>query len=146
MDISLLESMTLHLVKPEDLNHHGTLFAGQTARWLVEAGVITVASLIGKPEDVVCVKINAMTFKKPINNGDLLEIRSKIAHIGSTSMTVFSEVIRRQDNISMITNFATFVTVDRQNKPYPHGQKLPEEYISANRKICEEAIKIRTTL
>lgn len=144
MDVSLLESMTLHLVKPEDLNHHGTLFAGQTARWLVEAGVITVASLIGKPEDVVCVKINAMTFKKPINNGDLLEIRSKVAHMGVTSMTVFSEVIRRQDNASMITNFATFVIVNAQNRPYPHGLKLPEEYLTANQAICDEAVKIRT--
>ena len=25
-----------HLVKSEDLNHHGTLFAGRTAEWLVE--------------------------------------------------------------------------------------------------------------
>ena len=26
-----------HLIKSEDLNHHGTLFAGRTAEWLVEA-------------------------------------------------------------------------------------------------------------
>lgn len=25
-----------HLIKSEDLNHHGTLFAGRTAEWLVE--------------------------------------------------------------------------------------------------------------
>jgi hypothetical protein len=34
-DEALLESVTLHLIRPEDLNHHGTMFAGQTGR---EAG------------------------------------------------------------------------------------------------------------
>lgn len=33
-----------HLVKSEDLNHHGTLFAGRTAEWLVEAGFVTAAA------------------------------------------------------------------------------------------------------
>jgi len=143
VDVSLLESITAHLVKPEDLNHHGTLFAGQMAKWLVEAGVITAARLIGRPEDVVCVKINGLTFKKPINNGDLLEIRSKIVNLGLTSITVFSEVIRRQDKLSVVSNYATFVAVDRNNKPYKHGFALPEEYIALNTELCNEALKIR---
>ena len=29
---------TLHLVKGEDLNHHGTLFAARAAGWFAEAG------------------------------------------------------------------------------------------------------------
>ena len=52
MDEKMLESTISHLVRPEDLNHHGTLFAGQTAKWLVEAGVIAAARLTGKAEDV----------------------------------------------------------------------------------------------
>jgi acyl-CoA hydrolase len=140
-----LESTTLHLVRPEDLNHHGTLFAGQMARWLVEAGVITAANLIGKPEDIVCVKINGMTFKKPIRNGDILEIKSKVAHLGKTSITIFSEVLRKQDNLNVVSNFATFVTVDAQNKPYSHGKLLTDQYISNNREVCEAAKKIRET-
>lgn len=38
-----------HLVKSEDLNHHGTLFAGRTAEWLVEAGFVTAAAEHGRP-------------------------------------------------------------------------------------------------
>ncbi|PKN68485.1 MAG: acyl-CoA thioesterase, partial [Deltaproteobacteria bacterium HGW-Deltaproteobacteria-10] len=34
-----------HMVKGDDLNHHGTLFAGKTAMWFVEAGFIAAASL-----------------------------------------------------------------------------------------------------
>ncbi|MFB3926434.1 MAG: acyl-CoA thioesterase, partial [Syntrophales bacterium] len=32
-------------VKGQDLNHHGTLFAGRGAEWFVEAGLIAAASM-----------------------------------------------------------------------------------------------------
>ena len=143
LDEAMLESAILHLVKPEDLNHHGTLFAGQMAKWLVEAGLITASRLGGKPEDVVCVRLNGMTFKKPINNGDLIEIKSKVSHLGSTSITVSSQVFRQQDISPLVSSMATFVTVDKANKPYKHGFKLPEEYIARNRDIYQEALKMR---
>ena len=140
---AMLESVILRLVKPEDLNHHGTLFAGQMAKWLVEAGLITASRLGGKPEDVVCVRLNGMTFKKPVNNGDLIEIKSKIAYLGSTSITVSSQVFRKQDIAPLVSSMATFVTVDKGNRPYQHGFKLSEEYIAKNRDIYQEAIKVR---
>ena len=31
---------TSHLVKQEDLNHHGTLFAARAAAWFVEAAFV----------------------------------------------------------------------------------------------------------
>ena len=52
-----------HLVKSEDLNHHGTLFAGRTAEWLVEAGFVTAAAEHGRPQDVLCVNVHGFTFK-----------------------------------------------------------------------------------
>lgn len=38
---------TTHLVKSEDLNHHGTLFAARTASWFVEA-IRALARSLGK--------------------------------------------------------------------------------------------------
>jgi acyl-CoA hydrolase len=143
IDQSLLESSTRRLVKPEDLNHHGTLFAGQIARWLIESGVITAARLIGNPEDIVCVKVNSLTFKKPINNGDIIEIKSRIAHVGATSITVYSEVWQERGTAPVVSNYAIFVTVDKQNKPYEHGFKLTKEYISRNRSIYDQVLKNR---
>ena len=138
---AILETTMLHMVRPQDLNHHGTLFAGQMASWLVEAGFIAAARLCGNPQGIVCVRLNEMTFKKPINLGDIIEIKSRIAHLGSTSMTVYSQVFRKQDALPLVSNMATFVSVDKQNKPYPHGRKLTEEYIAANRNIYEDALK-----
>ncbi len=54
-----------HLVKSEDLNHHGTLFAGRCAEWFVEAGFIAAASLT-HPENIVCSKIHGMVFSRPV--------------------------------------------------------------------------------
>ena len=143
LDEEMLKLSIPHLVKPEDLNHHGTLFAGQMARWLIEAGLILSSRLTGKPEDIVCVRLNAMTFKKPVNNGDLIEIRSMISFLGSTSIMVYSQVLRKQETVPVITNSATFVTVDKDGRPYKHGLKLPDRYIDENRDIYEEALKIR---
>ncbi len=37
MDKNLI--VTNRFVKSEDLNHHGTLFAGRTSEWFVETGL-----------------------------------------------------------------------------------------------------------
>jgi len=40
-----METLTIyHLIKSEDLNHHGTLFAGRGAEWMVEAGFVAAAN------------------------------------------------------------------------------------------------------
>ena len=140
---AMLESTISHLIMPIDLNHHGTMFAGQMAKWLVEAGLIMASKLTGKPGDIVCVHLNGMTFKKPVNNGDLIEIKSRVAYLGSTSIPVYSQVFRKQDTAPLVTNMATFVTVDKEGRPYKHGLELAEEYIAKNHDIYEEAFKIR---
>ncbi len=137
------ETVILHLVRPEDLNHHGTLFAGQMSKWLVEAGLIATSRLLGKPEDVVCAQIHGTTFMKPINNGDLIEIKTRIAYLGRASITVFSEIYANNDTSPSVSSMATFVSVNKQNKPYEHGFKLPDEYVAQNREICEKALKVR---
>jgi acyl-CoA hydrolase len=137
------ESITQHLVMPDDLNHHGTLFAGKMAMWLVEAGLISASRLCGKPGDVVCVQLDTMRFRRPVNNGDLIEIKSRIAYLGSSSITVHNQVFRKSETEAIVSNLAVFVTVDKGNKPYAHGFKLSAEYIEAHRDIYEQALKIR---
>lgn len=132
-----------HLIKPEDLQHHGTLFAGQMSKWLVEACFVAAARLIGKPEDVVCVKIHGMSFTKPAQNGDIIEIRAKVALTGNTSVTVGGEAYVNEEAAPSVSGMATFVTVDRQGQPYKHGLKLSDEYIAQNRASHDEALRLR---
>ena len=139
------ETVMSHLIRPEDLQHHGTLFAGQMAKWLVEACFVSASRLAGRLEDIVCVQIHGISFKKPAENGDIIEIKSRVAFTRTTSITVYAEVFINEDEVSSISGMVTFVTVDKNNKLYAHGIILPDKYISENREIYEESLKLRET-
>jgi acyl-CoA hydrolase len=140
---TLKETIISHLVKPEDLQHHGTLFAGRMAEWLVETCFITASRFVSRPEDIVCVRVHGMTFEKPINNGDIAEIKARVAYVGTTSITVKGQAFTVHSDVPVVSAMVTFVTVDKHGSPYAHGLSLPQEYISQNREIYEEALKVR---
>jgi acyl-CoA hydrolase len=139
----LKETVISHLVKPEDLQHHGTLFAGRMAEWLVETCFIAASRFVGRPEDVVCVKVHGISFEKPINNGDITEIKARVACVGTTSITVKGQAFTGDSEVPAVSGMVTFVTTDKHGNPYAHGLSLPPEYISQNREIYEEALKVR---
>jgi acyl-CoA hydrolase len=139
------ETIISHLIKPEDLQHHGTLFAGQMAKWLVEACFVSASRLVGKPKDIVCVQVHGISFNKPAQNGDILEIKSRVAYTGTTSVTVYGEAFINESKTPAVHGMATFVTVDKDNIPYKHDTSLSEDYIAQNREIHEEAVRVRTT-
>jgi acyl-CoA hydrolase len=108
------------LVKSEDLNHHGTLFAGKTAMWFVEAGFIAVASLT-HPENIVCLNIHGMLFKKPIANGLIVRFESRVVLAGRTRLVAYVKVLGNRDEDFLLDGFISFIHVDLQGKPLPHG-------------------------
>ena len=132
-----------HLVKYEDLNHHGTLFAGRMSEWMVEACFICAATAVKKPEDVVCVQVHGMSFIKPARRGDIIRVESQLAYLGQKSITVYGQVFANQDDEPYVTSFATFVTIDQQGKPYAHGLTLSPEYIEQNQDIHQKAKALR---
>lgn len=108
------------LVKSEDLNHHGTLFAGRTAMWFVESGFIAAASLTN-PENIVCLNIHGMLFLKPIHNGAIVRFESKVALAGKTRLVSYVKVVDNRSDEFLLDGFISFVHVDRQGRPVPHG-------------------------
>lgn len=111
------------MVKSEDLNHHGTLFAGKTAMWVVEAGFIAAASLT-HPENIVCINVHGLLFKKPVRNGQIIRLESKVVMASRSRLVSYVSV---QDNVSnqmCLDSFLSFVHVDLQGKPLPHGIAL----------------------
>jgi acyl-CoA hydrolase len=109
---------TQHLVKSEDLNHHGTLYAGRTAEWFVESGFIAAATLT-KPEKIVCLKIHGMTFTRPVRSGELVAFYSKIVCVGKSRLVSYIKVLASGQKV--VEGFITFVHVDLEGKPIPHG-------------------------
>ena len=109
-----------HVVMGADLNHHSTLFAGQGAKWFVEAGFIAAANLTA-PKNIVCVNIHGMQFKKPVPAGTILNYISKIILTGKTSMVAHVNVVESKNLELIVDGFITFVNVEHDGRPAPHG-------------------------
>lgn len=111
---------TRHLVKGEDLNHHGTLYAGRGVEWMVEAGFIAASAAIKDPH-IVCMRINSLLFRKPVPKGQIVVYEGCIVHAGRTSMTAYVKVINSNTDEFIVDGFFTYVYVDDKGKPIPHG-------------------------
>ncbi|HZU86445.1 MAG TPA: hotdog domain-containing protein [Anaerolineaceae bacterium] len=116
--MDVINYSTYHLVKSEDLNHHGTLYAGRSAEWFVESGFIAASSLT-KPENIVCLKIHGMTFNRPVKRGEVVQYESKIILSGRTRLVAVIQMKSKGDII--VKGFITFIHVDMEGKPLPHG-------------------------
>ncbi len=139
----LKDTRTTRLVKSQDLNHHGTLFAGRMAEWFTESCFLAAARFHGRPEDLVCVKIHGLTFSKPARPGDAVEIVSAPVRAGTKSLTIGAEVFINDEAEPTVRGFATFVTVDGSGKSYAHGLAIPSEWIESHRLLCSEAEKLQ---
>ena len=78
---------TSHLVAGADLNHHGTLFAARAAAWFVEAAFVAASCTYGKNE-IVCLNIQNMSFKRPVKPGTILNFEARVVLTGKTSFIV----------------------------------------------------------
>jgi acyl-CoA hydrolase len=114
-----------HLIKGEDLNHHGTLFAGRSAEWFVESGFVAAASLT-HPENIVCLKIHGMAFTRPVHLGEVVRFTSKIVLTGRSRIVAYIEMCGQDENL-VVDGFITFVHVDSAGKPLPHGITIVPE-------------------
>jgi acyl-CoA hydrolase len=112
---------THHLVKSEDINHHGTLYAGRTAEWFVEAGFIAAAALTN-PEHTVCMQIHGMKFTHPVRCGEVIRVESKVVFTGHTRMVSYVR-IQTCDHV-VVEGFLTFIHVDLEGKSQPHGIEI----------------------
>ena len=111
---------TFKMVKGEDLNHHGTLFAGRCAEWFVETSFIAATQNLD-PKNVVCLKIYGLEFLRPAQIGTILSFDSQIVHTGKTSLTVYTEVFDiKNTNKMCLDGFVTFCNIDENGKAFPH--------------------------
>lgn len=135
--MSLETLTTRHLVKGEDLNHHGTLYAGRGVEWMVEAGFIA-ASTATESEDIVCMRINSLLFRKPVPRGQMVSYESAIVYAGNSSLTAYVRVSNSKTKAFIVDGFFTYVYVDDNGKPTPHGIKIKPE-TDIQKELYEEA-------
>lgn len=134
--------ITQRLVKSEDLNHHGSLYAGRSAEWLVESAFAATADFV-PPKQLVCVKLHGMHFAKPARSGDVICFESKVVFAGRTSFITYNKVYKRgHEKHFMVDGFITFVHVTHHTTPKPHGVVIVPK-TAEEKRLYNEAKKLR---
>lgn len=124
------EYESLRLVKGEDLNHHGTLFAARGAAWLVEAAFAAAAFFCETSEGIVCRSLHHMDFKRPVKPGGLVRFASRVVYTGKTSFMVSVMAEDVLEHKTAIEGMVTFVTIKEDTgEKREHGLVLdvPED-------------------
>ncbi|MTI48267.1 MAG: acyl-CoA thioesterase [Firmicutes bacterium] len=134
---------TSKLVKSEDLNHHGTLFAGRLAEWFIEGAFITAAGIFGDPSGLVCKKLHGLAFNAPVKKGAIINLETKLVLVGTTSIKVYGKVTKVNGTESLVDGFVTFVCVDENGKKKAHGLLQPEAQNEEDKRLIEIAKKLR---
>ena len=134
---------TTRLVKSEDLNHHGTLFAGRMSEWFVEGCFIAAATIYGNPEEIVCIKLHGLKFGKPAKKGQIIKLTTKVVLTGNSSMTVYGKVTGLDDEEISVDGFITFVCVNDEGKKMQHNIPSPEPTTDEEIHLIELAKKLK---
>ena len=92
--------------------------------------------------------IDRILFKEPIRVGELVEVRSRVVHVGRTSLSVLADVFAEDitSGVRRHTNecWLTFVHLDDAGKPAPVPPLLLET--DEDRRMNEMAIRRRVQL
>lgn len=117
---------TRHFVRPEDHNHHETLYAGRLTEWLTEAAMIGVTKRLGRNDGVVLAALEEVQITKPMTAGMILTFEYEISHLGTTSIEIFVVVKDMLSEVPCAMGRVRFVTVDETGRKTPHGLSVVE--------------------
>lgn len=113
---------------PADTNHNGDIFGGWLLGQMDIAGGL-FASKVARGRTAT-VAVDGMTFRKPVNVGDVMCVYADLVKVGTTSVTVRVEawVVRRNDDKRVLVTEGsfTYVALDDQRRPRPVMQ--PAKY------------------
>ena len=98
------------LIRPEFLNHGGTLFGGYMMQWaddmaynaasLAYPGAIFVTKLFGQ-----------FDFKSPVVAGDIIKIYSEVESVGTTSCKILVWALNARSSTEVFRTFAVMVNM-----------------------------------
>ncbi len=113
------------LIKPQDMNAHGTLFGGTVLSWIDEESAIFVSCQLGKG-NVVTKFMSEIDFVSSATLGDIIEIGMETVSFGKSSITVRC-VVRNKFTKEVIIKIdkIVFVHLDEDGKPTPHNIEVP---------------------
>lgn len=113
------------LIKPEDMNAHGTLFGGTVLSWIDEEAAIFVSCQLGRG-NLVTKFMSEIDFVSSAKLGDIIEIGMETVKFGKSSITVRC-VVRNKFTKEVIIKIdkIVFVHLNAEGKPTPHNITKP---------------------
>jgi len=122
-----MEFRTRKMVKPVDLNPHGTLFGGRVLEWIDEEAAIFASCQLGSAS-LVTKLMSTVNFVSSARPGDIVEIGCEVVAFGRTSITLRC-VMRTMKTKQVITEVEeiVFVRVGADGRPVAHGIDHPLE-------------------
>ena len=131
------------MVMPNDTNNLNTLFGGKLMYWMDMAAAICANKHTNNV--VVTASVDNITFKAPINKGDIVTLNAFITRVFNTSMEIFIEVTAQNSNkkekIESNTAFFTFVALNQKGKPVKVNEIYPEN--KNDKKLFDGALRRR---
>ena len=107
------------LAEPTDVNFGGKVHGGIVMKWMDQAGYACAAQWSGKY--CVTVSIGAIRFIRPILVGQLVTLKAKVIHTGSTSMHIFIEIEAGDPKLNKMEStghcLVVFVACDEKGNP-----------------------------
>jgi acyl-CoA thioesterase YciA len=109
------------IAMPADTNANGDIFGGWVMSQMDQAGGI--AGVERAQGRVVTVKVDTMTFIRPMKVGDVLCVYTQVESVGRTSMKIHIEAWARRFRThtrEKVTDATfTFVAIDDEGRPRP---------------------------
>ncbi len=124
------DSVTImtEMVLPNDTNTLNNLMGGRLMHWMDIVAAIAAQKHCNRI--VVTASADSISFKEPINLGNVVTLRSQVTRAFTSSMEVFIEVtaedIPANNKIMTHRAFFTFVAVDQNGKPIEVPEVIPE--------------------
>lgn len=103
------------LIRPEFLNHGGTLFGGFMMQWADEMAYIA-ASLAFPRGEFVTKLFGQFDFTSPVRLGDIIQIFSEVESVGNTSCKINVWAVNARTGTDVFRTFAVMVNVKNGKK------------------------------
>ena len=98
------------LIRPEFLNHGGTLFGGYMMQWADDMAY-NAASLAFPGAIFVTKLFGQFDFKTPVVAGDIIKIFSEVESVGTTSCKIQVWAVNARSTAEVFRTFAVMVNV-----------------------------------
>ncbi len=121
-----MEIIAKYQIRPEHLNHHHTLYAGQIADWLIEAAYVEAVTLWKRTDHIVMAGANHIQMLRPMRLGDVMVLKAGVARLGRTSIVLNVEGTELLSGERCAYGEFVFVTIDDEGHKAPHGLTLEE--------------------